>query len=198
MTQRGPHESALSWRARSYWSWDTDHRHIGSAALALVVIIGAWLGFRWWTHPHEFGSAEGRVVLRQGAKDLRTIHILMSGISKDRERQTVHINDAHANVTRNGTKASFEFVICTPRPDHDPFMVTHNLKRSCELVRPAVGADIQLGPAPAYDMLVLTITPTRPGVTEVENVDVDYSYGAGHLWRHGTETTGPSATLKVG
>ena len=49
-----------------------------------------------------------------------------------------------------------------------------------------------------FDVLVLTIPPTRPGVTRVESVDVDYSMGAGRLWQHGSETMGPETSLKVG
>jgi hypothetical protein len=62
----------------------------------------------------------------------------------------------------------------------------------CRSLTPAQGADLHLGPG-LPDQIVVTITPTHPGLVSVRGVHLTYSYG----WKRGSQDTGLWAQIRA-
>jgi hypothetical protein len=163
------------------------------------MLVAGWFAWDWWTHPTQLGPAGNRFWSRQGAGGLRPLHVAVTMPTLNDERETLTVTRVEANVAADSADAVVIFTVCTLRPGQDPIMSAHGrLDAYCAATRPADGAELVLGPHGQGDYLIMTLTPSRPGVVRVPSVDVTYRHGWNRLRQHGTETTGMSVRMNVG
>jgi hypothetical protein len=173
-------------------------RYVAAGVLAALIVTG-WFAWDWWTHPTQFGPAGNMFGAKQEADDLRPLHVGMTTPSLRADQDRLTLRHVEANVATDSAGTAITFTVCTRRPGQDPLGVDRgSLNRYCEEFREADGTEMVLGPHGRGDYLIMTLTPSRPGVVWVPSIDVTYGYGWSGLFRHGTETTGMSVRMKIG
>jgi hypothetical protein len=123
------------------------------------------------------------------------LHVGITDLDRD-EDVIVTFRDATAVFEKNTAEAEATFWICQGGDSllgssHGP------LESSvCRNPRPLKeGSDMTSSSDPASDYVVVTVTPKRAGVARLDRVDLDYSLGADHFYRRGTESLDTDVTI---
>ncbi len=158
------------------------------AVLALVIGWAAVLGLRWWNHPdllpdHGDGmNADPKPVSRAALAAAVTFP------GTDGHSTTLTLHGARAVLATDTARSRVSLVVCHARTTTDIIgYVAGDLSAYCSEVRPIVDGTQLTYPSPD-EYVVAVVRPTRPGTTHLVRVDFDYSLGASHLFRHGTDS----------
>ena len=153
-------------------------------ALAVGVLAAGW----WWTHPTliSLDSYSEKMDPRPVAKAAVSFGILSPKVRG--QAVTVTIDKVSATLAENSASAKITYSICHMTAGEAPLGAVHDPKKYCaDLVPLAPGATYHYGVVPNSDYLILTITPTQPGVVRVTGVQLTYSAGSDHFYQRGTQ-----------
>ena len=157
--------------------------------VAVVVVVLAGVGLRWWTHPNVFGNlgdsfAAAPLPVADAALSTTVIFPNVEG-----EDETVRMDHIKAIFAKNTAEATATFFICHLSAGESPIGAVHDPEAYChDIVAVEAGASFHHGVFPSGDYLFVTITPTRPGVARLARVEVGYERGARHFYQRGTES----------
>ncbi|GAB2746404.1 hypothetical protein GCM10027273_26070 [Nocardioides pakistanensis] len=157
---------------------------------ALVVVTLTGFGLWRWTHPTVFGDLGDSIVAapRPVAKAALSSTVVFPQIGG--EPETVTIDDARPVFGRNTAEATAAFFICHPKESEKPGIgAVHEPANFCKELEPVEpGTAFRYGLEPASDYMIVTITPTRPGVAHLTHIELSYQRGARHFFQQGTES----------
>ncbi len=167
------------------------------ATVLLVLLALLPLALRWWTHPDLLPDRAGRSrwVPQPVDQAATAFTVLPPRASGHPTPLTWHA--ARADLATNTARASVSFSLCdTPlmKGQLESSYQTIQLTQICSVQRALTDGTRLTYPDP-HQLVLMTLTPTRPGVVHVTGVDVRYSLGADHLFRHGTEHVALDARL---
>ncbi|GAB3774378.1 hypothetical protein GCM10027600_36840 [Nocardioides ginsengisegetis] len=112
---------------------------------------------------------------------------------------TVTFHSAHAFFATNTAAAHVTFEICQRSPGKIFTPVYGGLSLDCTSVTPLTpGVTMTYPTHPfAHDYVMVTVTPTRPGVAVLSNVRFTYSLPSHHLPRPITDDVAMNVTIPV-
>ena len=170
-----------------------------AALVALGLLAAAPVAFDWWTHPDLLPDTSGASVWTpQPVDEAATAFVVMSSAATGHPtRLTWHV--ANAVLARNTAHAQVSFSLCDtaqqPDPDATSWPVI-GLVQVCSAQRDLTDGMPLTYPNP-HRLVLMTITPTRPGVVHVTGVDVRYSLGVRRLFQHGTDHVAMDVHLRA-
>jgi hypothetical protein len=164
---------------------------IGSVVLA-VVLVGAG-GVGWWLrHPDPALAGGGSTFGMDGISVGDTVWSSVTVPSTDPgEDRVLRIEAVEPRVRRDDTAARIDYFVCTFDAAYGESHGvgafgyggdTREAERACTSLVPAVGATLDLSGDPVQQ-LVVSVTPTRPGVLAIPKHLVTWSVG----WQSRTE-----------
>ena len=175
-----------------------NRRRVVSGLLVLALLVALVLAWRWWTHPNLFagqGTAGMVSVARPVAK--AALHVGITNPDLDRDEDViVAFRGATAVFEKNTADAGATFWIC--QGGDSVLGSSHGSLESstCRNPRPLKeGTEMTYSSDPKSDYVVVTVTPKRAGVARLDRVDLDYSLGADHFYRRGTESLDTDVTI---
>ncbi|WP_345718288.1 hypothetical protein [Angustibacter luteus] len=166
---------------------------VGLATAVMLIVAAAW----WTTHPKAFLDSpnyEAAAALPTEGMHAIAFAVIDPGVGR---HGTVTFRQITANVVQNDAGAGVHLSVCRLDPERlDGSVIgaidVADLSDYCRTLEPVRGATFDLDAASArQSQIVLTITPTRPGVVKVNGVRVSYRQGL----RFGEQTTGPHLTV---
>ncbi|GAA1768329.1 hypothetical protein GCM10009795_013320 [Nocardioides hankookensis] len=164
-------------------------RRVALGVVGLIAVAGLAAAGWWWTHPSLF-DAPGNVVSYDSATVGTPVSVGITVPGAPDGVGDVTITDVEANLAQNTSASTIAFSVCTPGGRDVIGLLEGIPEELCLAVRPVT--HVRLG---SDDYLLMTVTPTEPGVVDVTSFDVTYRYGSHRLWRHGTDTTGTRVTI---
>ena len=166
---------------------------VALAASALAVVAGGW----WLTHPKVFlESSTFEATMNLPTGDVHAVAFAVIDPSVE-SHDTVTFRHVEPVVVRNDAGARLELRICRLDPDRPDGSVVGSidvatLSEFCKQLDPVDGARFDRAwDARPQSQVILTITPTRPGVVKIQGLNVSYRQGI----RFGNQTTGPDLTV---
>jgi hypothetical protein len=172
------------------------HRALLAAVAAVVLVLaGAW----WWTHPDLFEDHGGGFKAEPAQVESATLTVGVTSGVENAASQSVTFQDARIRLAENSAPADARFSLCLPRAGEGTVIsVKGDLSDYCGEVRPLVpGSRLQVSRPPGSEYVVVTLTPTGPGVVRLVGVDLDYSLGWRGQFRRGTDSVAMSTTIEA-
>lgn len=172
-------------------------RRLLAGLLAVVVVVtGSW-AYQWWTHPKAFDESAGTY----GTHPLPVSHAALSSTvifpQTSGTPETVTIDQLDATLSENSAKSEVTFWICHMTAGEGPIGAVFDPESYCsDVERFEAPARFKHGVEPESDYLFVTITPTRPGVTHLESIDIDYRRPE-HFHQRGTQTIAAERAVTV-
>jgi hypothetical protein len=163
-----------------------------AALVVLGLLAAAPLAFHWWTHPDLLPDVGTSTHWEPQPVDqaATAFAVLSRAATGHPVRLTWH--GATAVLAKDTARAEITYSLCDtaqrPDPDNASWAVT-DLIQVCSAQQDLVDGTHLTYPNP-HQWVLMTITPTRPGVVHVTGVDVRYSLGARRLFQHGTDQVG--------
>lgn len=169
----------------------TPHRHVRrwvAAALALLVVVGAAYGVRWWTHPDVLPDGGTMRMAPRPVAEAASAVVVASWTDRHAPT-TLTVQSLHAELAEDTAATRVTFATCHDDPGDTPWVSWSmtDLSRVCRDLTPITPGERLTVPTP-HHYLVAILTPTRPGVVHLTRVDVDESLGADHWFRRGTDS----------
>jgi hypothetical protein len=160
-----------------------------AALVTACLVVAAPLAYHWWTHPDLLpDSATSVHWAPQPVDEAATAFAVLPPAATGRPvGLTWH--GASAVLAENTGQAEITYSLCDtvqkPDPDIASWPVT-DLIQICSAQHDLVDGTHLTYPNPRQ-LVLMTVTPTRPGAVHVTGVDVRYSLGARRLFQHGTD-----------
>ena len=176
-------------------------RHPGAgsalAVAGVLLVVGAVLGARWWTHPALFDDSGDAFV----ADPVPVAEAaLNAGVvfppADPKDEAVVTIRSVRAHFVTNTARATASFSIC--RGGGTQIGDVHgDLHRYCPDVVPLDEPTGFRYAADSGDVLVLTVSPRQAGRARVDGVHLDYTLDGSHLWQRGGQTIAVDVTARA-
>ena len=165
-------------------------------AAGLMALTAALVGVTWWwTHPSHFHDAGDGFAAEPRPVAESAVHmgLVIPEPGSDEAVVTLRNLVAHFNSDAKGAVATFSVCHLGGR---DPLAYVRGpLARHCAAVTPvADGTGFRHAPG-SDQVLVMTVAPTRPGLSHVDSVTIDYALGRAGLWRRGSQTIAVDLTV---
>ena len=153
------------------------------AAALVVVLAAAVVGYRWWTSPTVFeGSGSS---FRGDPVPLRRAALSTTVVYPDEDRGTLTLRGAEPHLPVDTARSDVSFVVCDVGPSGVLGAGRGPLAPYCSEPQTFGNGDEAM--LTRDQIVLMTITPTRPGRTTVQAVTFDYVTGRDHLWRRGEQ-----------
>jgi hypothetical protein len=165
------------------------------AVIGLAAAVGAWTAFSWWSSPTVFGPPGNGISTTQSTDQLHELHVPMTEVSVHSPTYELVLKEARARVTANTAEATVGFAVCTP--SGEGFVTaTGDLSEHCAALSPVREATLTVNGNPDQ-FVVMSISPTRPGVVRISGMDLTYAHGWQRAWQRGTQPTGYHVRVRV-
>jgi hypothetical protein len=169
-----------------------------AAALVVGLLVALPFAWHWWTHPDLFPdhTRTSSVLDPQPVDEATTAYALWPPRSR-RDPVTLTWHGATAVFAKNTARATVTYELCdTVRRlgRWESSQLQFPLTYVCSAQRPLTDGTRVTYPDP-YQLVLLILTPTRPGVVHLTGVDVRYTLGLRQLFRHGTDHLALNAHL---
>lgn len=161
--------------------------------VALSTVVALVAGFAWWwTHPtlfRDLGVAEGMDRPLPVAQARLSEGIVFPPLHGG---TTVDLRSASAHFTTNSAAARASFVIC-----HDGAvgLVKGDLGKYCTSTT-ALPSSFRFAHGDR-EIVVMTLTASKPGRVHVDKVTLDYRRGSDRLWQRGKQTIAVDLTFSA-
>ncbi len=159
----------------------------------MCVVVALPLGYRWWTHPHLLPDSRDSVFMAPQPVDQAALAFpVLSPVAKGHPtRLTWH--GASAVLAKNTAHATVAYSLCDTGQQLDTDLsyswAVTDLIQICSAQRPLTDGTHLTYPN-RHQLVLMTITPSRPGRVHVTGIDVHYTLGADHLFQHGIDHVG--------
>jgi hypothetical protein len=173
-------------------------RLIVAAVVVIALVGGLVVAGRWWTHPtlfHDHGDGFRADPLPVSEAALH-MEVIPPPTKADDPEAVVTIRGAEAHFERNSAEATVAFAVCRFRGVPLGYG-GGSLGKWCTEVIPLAGDTTFHYERDSHEMLVMTLTPSRPGSARVDEVTIDYALDRSHLWRRGEQTIAVDVTVRA-
>jgi hypothetical protein len=146
---------------------------------ALLVLAGLVAGLWWWRHPTVYQSAAPTWSVGGGETypvDSEPISIGMTWFRVPRPGEPATLHAAAPHVLVNTAEATLTFSVCQVADHGTISSVCADLHRWCSKLLPIKDTRLALTYHYPRRQVMMTITPTRPGVVRIQGMDLTYSY----------------------
>ena len=174
-------------------------------ALAGVVLVGllGWAAHSW-SHPNLLGNLTssgetGQTLGPPLALDTVYAGLLFPEAGSDR-KETITFSSAKASVSSNSAGSTVAIAVCDRVPGASPIgtAASGNIAKFCSAVRPvADGTTLRLGDDRTTDYLLVMMTPTQAGSTQIDQVTYTYARGWKHFFQRGEDNAPAKFRLVV-
>jgi hypothetical protein len=164
-------------------------RAVVVGVVVVLVVVGA-AGLDRWRHPTAFGGlGDGFVADPRPVAQAGLATTVIFPVTRGEDVETVALRDVSAVFSTNTAEATATFSVCHMSPGENPIGVVDEADDYCARVEPFTpGMELRRDETHTSDYLVVTVTPTRPGVAQLERVEVDYRRAARHFLQQGVES----------
>lgn len=164
-------------------------RGLVAAGVVLGVLIVAAVGLaRWWTHPTHFTDAGDGLAAEPRPVADAAVHMAVALPPIDGDEVVVTLRRLEAHFSAGSAAAPAAFSVCRLGDRIPPGYVRGELSAHCaEVVPVEEGTVFRHGPD-SGEVLVMTVTPSAPGLSHVDSVTIDYELDRSRFWRRGAQT----------
>jgi hypothetical protein len=168
------------------------------ALLVVALVVALPVAWHWWTHPDLLPdhSDSRSFWAPQPVHQAATAFLVMPAVAQG-DPTSLTFHGASTLLAKNTARAKASFSVCDTAQQPDPDIrnwPVDQLIQVCSAQHALVDGTRLTYPDP-HHLVLLTLTPTRPGVVRLTGVDVRYSLGLAHLFQHGTDHVGLDARL---